>query len=119
MQTEIKKIFSLDIDDLKGYVPDNPDSFSISLRLIIGPRGQIGEESFDIVVCTPQWLFDKYKNTDVVFLLRHTLLVTCFDYKKIITFIENYVHGCNGQTWQEISEKLSRFGQWEFEDYRQ
>jgi hypothetical protein len=117
MRAEIKKIFSLDVKNLVEFVPDNPSNFSIPLRLVIGPAGETGEETFDVDVCTPEWLMQHFRGDSVV-LLRHKILVNSFDFARIKQFIERYVRHCEGDDWNDVAQKLSRLGRWEFEDYR-
>jgi hypothetical protein len=117
MRAEIKNLFSLEVDDLEGFVPSDPDTFRIPIRLVAGPQGEKGEESFDFVVCSPSWLA-KEVNEHMVLLLRHRLLLKSFDFRKVRNFIERYVRGCEGATWNEVATKLARLGHWEFEDYQ-
>ncbi len=116
MKAEVKKLFSLEIDDLANYVPSDPDCFQVSLRLIAGPEGQPGEESFDFQVCSPAWLLQSLGDEEVL-LLRHQLLVRKFNFQKISEFILKFVSSCHGKNWEEVALMLSRLGVWEFEDY--
>lgn len=116
MKAELKRVHSPDIYDLKQFVPDHPDRFGFLLQAMIGPKGTDGEESFDILVCTPKWLEDKYDLEDVI-IGRHHFIVLNYDYKKIISTIEKYLMHCAGSDWNEVATKVSRLGRWEFEDY--
>jgi len=42
-----------------------------------------------------------------------------FDIQKVRQLVERYVRGCEANTWEELANKLSRLGAWEFEDYRE
>jgi pimeloyl-ACP methyl ester carboxylesterase len=50
------KLKSLDFDPDPVTLPGDPAEFSFLARLIVGPPDSPGEESFDITVCTPEWL---------------------------------------------------------------
>src|SRR5689334_5239070 len=100
MRAEVKNLFSLEVDDLEGFVPPDPAVFRISIRLIAGPEGQEGEESFDFEVCSPRWLDQELKGGNVL-LARHKILMKAFDFLKVREFVERYVRGCEGSTWQE------------------
>ena len=117
MKAEIKKLFSLDVDDLTQYIPDDPERFGLSLRLIAGPYSEPGEESFDLVVCTPRWIAENLGEEGTL-IGRHHLIVDHYDYVQLRKFVEKYVNQCTGNTWHEVAEKLGRLGKWEFEDYR-
>lgn len=118
MKAEIKSLYSLDIDDLPNYSPSDPECFNFLLRLIAGPESEPGEESFDIQVCTPKWLFEHHRREDII-MGRHYLIVMEYNYEKLVQFISEYCSRCEGSTWAEVAETLGRLGHWEFEDYRE
>lgn len=118
MLSEIKKIISPDILDFYSYWPADEESFSFLLSVIVGPRGEKVEESFDIEVCTPKWLLKAYGENDMI-LGRHKLIVFKFDMDRIIARVRNAFDNCNGKDWNEIAIKLARIGHWEFEDYQE
>lgn len=116
MKAEIKAILSPDIQDLAKYTPENSEIVGFALQLLIGPHGQEGMESFQLTVCTPQWLSVTYSK-DQIIVGRHYLIIFEYDYERLLHFMHSYVERCTGETWQEIATKLVRFGQWDFEDY--
>ena len=118
MRAEIKRLFSSDVEDLEHFVPPDPTTFSVVIRLMAGPQGGDGEESFDFVVCSPSWL-ETTVNGDEPLLLRHKLLMRSFDFAMLRKFVERFVRGCEADSWDELADKLSRLGHWEFEDYRE
>jgi hypothetical protein len=83
---------------------------------MIGPATGLGEESFDIMVCTPEWLKRKYPETGII-LGRHHLIVFRYDYQALEEYIAGFASRCCGETWQDLASQLSRLGKWEFEDY--
>jgi hypothetical protein len=117
MRGELKRLHSPDIYDLKNYRPEEPDNFGFLLQAMIGPANQEGEESFDMVVCTPEWL--KRNHTAEIVLGRHHLIVFEYDYEGLAGYIAAYAKKCTGESWQEIAQLLCRLGKWEFEDYRE
>jgi hypothetical protein len=118
MRAELKRLHSPDIDDLKAYTPEEPDSFGFLLQAMMGPAGREGEESFDIVVCTPEWLKRKHTATEII-LGRHQLIVFTYDYQRLASYIAAFAERCTGESWQDVAQQLSRLGKWEFEDYRE
>lgn len=118
MRAELKRLHSPDTFDLAHFVPEDPTSFAILLQAMIGPAGEAGEESFSIQVCTPRWL-EQNLPRDEVLVARHMLLTHEYDLGKIVAAITKFLSTCTGASWQEIGEKVSRLGYWEFEDYRE
>lgn len=117
MEIEIKNYTSPDILDFKHFVPTDEKLFSFLLELEIGIKGKQGADLFEIQVCTPQWLLDNYKISDVVF-CRNRLIVFEYDFENIITKIKQFISTVSGNSWEEIAIKLARIGRWEFEDYK-
>lgn len=59
MRAAIKAFHSPDVDpdpDLDHFTPADDADVGILVQLLVGPAGEQGEESFDVVVCTPRWL---------------------------------------------------------------
>jgi hypothetical protein len=94
-------------------MPNGP--FGILVMAIIGPADGPGEESFDFMLCTPDWFAANMKSDIVIG--RHFLLVKKFNYSRLQEFIEDHCTKCSGSSWREVGEKLARLGKWEFEDY--
>jgi hypothetical protein len=118
MKAEIKSIFSPDIEvTLKEYQPERANNFGFLLQMIISPEGEEGEESFDIMVCTPDWLKDNHSKDEIIF-GRHHLIVFKYDYQAIYQKLAKYVNSIEANTWDEISSLIGRVGHWEFEDYK-
>jgi len=53
---EIKRLHSPDVYDLATFAPDDPEDFGFLLQIMAGTLGSEGEESFNVVVCTPRWV---------------------------------------------------------------
>lgn len=117
MKAEIKALHSPDVHDLRTFKPTKRDNFGFLLQLIVGPQGEMGEESFDMIVCTPKWLEENYSINEVIF-GRHYLIVFKYDYEGIYKKISNYIGKIEEPTWNEVAQKIGRIGHWEFEDYK-
>ena len=116
MNAELKRLHSPDIHDLERYQPEDPEKFAFLLQAMVGPKGEEGEESFNIEVCTPRWLEETY-SMDEIIVGRHHLIVREYNYPRIVAAIENFLRSCSGENWHAVAEKVSRLGMWEFEDY--
>jgi hypothetical protein len=119
MRAELKEIYSLEVDcDLDKYWPEDPENFGVSMRLMVGVENAIGAESFDIFVCTPDWLKDHCRD-DEAMSGRHMLIVCEYDFNLIKIQINRWLNSCTGNNWRTVAYKFSRFAAWEFEDYEE
>lgn len=117
MKAKLKEIYSLEVDvPLQEFFPEDPNDFGLSVRLMIGLENSTGAESFDILVCTPDWIKHQYEEERSVW-GRHMLIVLEYDFDLIKTKIDRYIKSCTGDNWVAIAQQLSRIGAWEFEDY--
>jgi hypothetical protein len=114
---QVRQIYSLEVPNLEAYIPEVPEIFYVPLRLIVGPRGEEGEESFDVGVCSPGWL-SRVCEKDGFAVGRHFLIVNSFDWPLIKSVLTKLIERCHGNSWTEIAEKVGRIGYWEMEDYR-
>ena len=116
MRAELRFLFSPDADPLSEYRPEG--DFGILVQAMIGPAGGKGHESFDFVLCTIAWFEREHLQIAAPVSGRHFLFVRVFDYATLEKFVGDYSAACEGATWDEVADKLSRLGHWEFEDYR-
>ncbi|WP_059366795.1 Imm8 family immunity protein [Rodentibacter caecimuris] len=101
--------------DLEVYRPENEKLFCINVLLCIGPDDNTDSINyFDLKVCTLDWLYLYQKKTSV---LRHVMIVDRYDFKQIISYINEIITQCYGDSWEDIANKLSRYFFWEYEDY--
>jgi hypothetical protein len=117
MRAVIRYFHSPDIDNLETYQPTYPDRFGFLLQMFIGPDDGPGQESFDVIVCTPRWLSETYADDQIV-LGRHMIIVFHYDFARLKSFLERQVSEPVGETWNDLAQYLTRLGRWEFEDYR-
>jgi len=115
IHAKLKRLHSPEIFDLSSHSPAEPDNFGFLLQAMIRPANDRGEESFDLVVCTPDWLKQKCANNIVSGY--HYLIVSRYNHAALQKYIEDFVSRCSGTSWREVARKLARLGRWEFEDY--
>lgn len=117
MKAKLKRLHSPDIVDLRAYTPDSAE-FGFLLQLMVGPADGEGEESFDLIICTPDWLKKRLEQTRFM-LGRGHLIVGDYNYSQLESFLRRHVERTEGMTWPEIAGKLAQFSDWEFDDYRE
>jgi hypothetical protein len=83
---------------------------------MVGPIGTDGEESFDVVVCTPRWI-ERWVRENGPLVGRHHLIVEEYDRPRIQLYLTDEVEACEGETWPDVARQIGRIGKWEFEDY--
>ena len=109
----------LDFDPDPRTLPDEPAAFAFLARLYVGATAGVGHESFDLTVCSPEWLREQCKRVGLLDGLHHlNLNVEDYDEPALRTWLEKRVTSIERDTWQEIAADLSRLGWWEFEGYR-
>ncbi len=118
VQAELRSLESSDVPnmDLQAFVPDDSTTFGIPVGALIGPLGHDGEELFSFFVCTPNWLYGTVRATDYVF-GKGYLFLPFYTYQILWNAIEKLCTSTSAPTWMEVGIKLSRYSDWEFENY--
>ncbi len=111
---------SLDLDPDPSKLSSDPADFVLIARMMVGPLDALGEESFDVTVCTAEWLAGECRRVGGIYNARHHLVVDAeaFNQRGLTAWLTEHVQNVQGDTWSEIGEGLGRLGRWEFEDYR-
>jgi len=113
IRAQLKKLYSPDVASLPDFRPDGP--FGILVQAMVGPHGFDGEESFNIVSCTPEWFAANMAGQVVSG--RHHLFVKQYSFQALSEFMQDYCSSCRGTSWSAVGEQVGRIGKWEFEDY--
>lgn len=111
---------AIDFDPDPRDLPGDPSEFLLLARLMVGPSDGPGWESFDVEVCTPQWL-ERCCAAEGFVDGRHRVVTTVdtFTEAGLRSFLTRRVENAHGETWDEVAVKVARLGLWEFEDYRE
>lgn len=118
VRAELKSLDSADAPEgLADFKPDDPDKFGISVAAVVGPSGGTGGELF-YFACSARWLIANPPEKGFAYMRGH-LLVTRWDAALVHRAISDLCRRTEGRDWNEIATKLSRYGAWEFEDYRE
>jgi len=119
MTPKIKSIEITEVANLDpaAYQPGDPEDFSCTFGLTIGPADSDGGEQFYISVCSPKWLQRACADRGFIWGRNH-LVVPSYDLAMIRNVIGKFVQNCSGASWNEVASKLSRIAAWEFDDYQ-
>ncbi|MCW2843467.1 MAG: hypothetical protein JWN22_1383 [Nocardioides sp.] len=71
---------SLNLEPDPATVPSDPAEFSLLARMIVDPPDAPGEESFDITVCSAEWLARACREVGGIYNARHHLVVNFDDF---------------------------------------
>lgn len=116
MRAALRSIeFQPDPSTLSG----DPAEFLFLARLIIGPSDAPGEESFDVIVCTPEWLATASRRAGGIYDARHHVVVNLdeFNQRALRDWLASRVHEAEAVNWPEVGQRLGRLSHWEFEHY--
>jgi hypothetical protein len=114
---ELKRLHSPDVEDIKDFRSIEGEKYGLLVQAFVGTKESEGFETFDFIVCSPEYLLEVLKSKDEVF-LRHYLIINGFTYKKFENRMQRLVKSLSGKDWNEYANKLARYGKWEFEDYK-
>jgi Immunity protein 8 len=112
----LKSISSPDISELEQFNPENGSVFMLLLEGVFAPPGVDGGDVFSFEVCSPEWI--KLQAGKGFIVGRSMIVVDQFNFNKLKAFLQKLAAGCTGENWEEAAIKLSRYGHWEFEDYK-
>lgn len=117
MFAKLNKVFSPDINDLKSYRIES-ESFSFLVQASIGSNIGNGEDIFDFIVCSPKWL-ESVLEVEKTWFGKGYLFMNFYTYDLLINTLSKLCQRTSGNTWNEIATKLSRYGLWEYEGYKE
>ena len=99
MRATLKEMYSIELPvKLEEYLPAHPENVGLSIRLIVGPEGNDSGESFDLLVCTPDWINEQFTQVSSIW-GRHMLIVPRYDHALIRQKISHQVSTCQGEDW--------------------
>jgi len=113
VQPILRALYSLEVDDLAAYRPDD-EAFFLTVRVDIGPADGPGAETFDFDVCSIAWLRRELQDDEAVS-GRFRLIMEEFSLPVVEQFVRDRVAQASGADWSEVAGKLAGWFRWEFE----
>lgn len=110
MKDELKYIHSPDTDLEKGPLLSD----ALIVPLMIGPIGGAGEETFDLMVCTPEAresVADSNSN-------RYLLVLERRDVALIKRYADGLLRDIERPTWLEPAGEIGKIARWKSHEYR-
>lgn len=117
MRAQIRSMRSPDAD-LENHVLDDAEDFGLLIEIDVGSVGEFGDDTFQVMVCTPKWLAAQVHEHGPL-TGRHYVIVEKYHFPTIRDFLTSKIESEEAPTWDELAERIGRIGKWEFEDYRE
>jgi len=117
MKVVVDAIFSIDLPEGPPQLPPDPEDCWVVVMADIGTADSPGYDEFTFYVCTIKKL-QAIVDGDGACFGKHLLVVNRFDWNLVEQAINDLCDSIEGDSWEDIASKLSRYGQWEFQDYR-
>lgn len=117
MRAVIRGYECYDSDDLSPYDSGEPQVFGFTLAFDIGVDGQEGTDRFEVLVASAPYLAQRYPEQAVVF-FRHIMLASDYNIKAALALMNKFVSSLEGDSWQELVDKINTVARWEYEHYR-
>lgn len=116
MDAELHGLSSVDLPEGPPQMPEDPRDCWVPIEADIGVKGESGADIFTFYVCTPGRLARTLGQVPHQF-GRHLLVVERFDWSVVEAAIRELIADLSASSWDELAEKIGRYGLWEFEDY--
>ena len=101
---ELRWLHSPDVD-LEAFEGEIGTAWGFLLQIGIAPPDVDGEDSFDLVVCSPEWIAFHY-GVDAVVDGRCHLLISRFSLSALRRFVERSLAASAAPTWDGVVEKF-------------
>ncbi len=104
-----------DYDPLCSYQPEDIHFFKFWIEISVGIEGEVGEELFQVCVCSPKWIENQLKESCSNLGL-YTIIMSEYNYDNLCSILER-LFCIEGKDYNEISNKLGRIGVSEHDPY--
>jgi len=121
LRAELRELYVLHDNayrTVEEFTPDDPTCFRVEVTAAIGPATLTGEEEFEFVLGTPNWLASEPLEQGFRWGQDH-LFVDAWDPILVRRLFHDLCHQTQGGDWTTIAMKLSHFGRWQYDSYRE
>ena len=102
------------IERLEDFAPSDPEDVDMCLVAHIGSEGEVGMDLFYFRLLTPKSL-NRRLWADRYVWGREVLVVERFDYKFVYGLVKALCDRIEGDSWEEIAQRLSPYVTWEYD----
>ena len=114
VKARVRHFISPDVD-LDDFRPEDPEDFCFLLEALVGPADSEGEESLQLLVCTPRALARRVASEGVIF-GRSLVIVDSPKISRILDSVRAAVERAEASSWNAVARRLERLGIYEFEE---
>jgi hypothetical protein len=109
---EVKTLFSPDLE--YGSLPDDVEECAVFCEVEIGIQGEEGANIFSFTAVTPKFLWAQqgYRRG------KGLLIVDSFSWEVVEAALDKLLSHCSGTDWLEVTGKLTKTLNWEYENYK-
>jgi hypothetical protein len=118
MKPKLKGFYSIDIPEGPPTLPPDVEDCWIVVQAEIGPELSEACDVFTFYVCTIKFL-QRILSKQSYQYGKSVILMEKFSWEIIENSIKEICGGTQGDSWEEIAARLSKYWDWEFEDYRE
>lgn len=111
----ILKVIDFNDNDPLTYMPSEEFGIVLNLTLFIGLEGSDSINYFDLFVCSIKYLSKKLWEPQMG---KGMMIVDKYDMEVIKSKINECIAKCDTGDWDTTAVNLSRYFDWEFEDYQ-
>jgi Immunity protein 8 len=99
------------------WEPEDATVVSVWIALAIGQKNKKGTDQFFIRIATPEG-FQLHKPDDELLIARPLIVLHRYDFHLLWDWLEKTVASCEDVSWLLCVEKLRRYFNWEYDDYK-
>ncbi|RYV01200.1 hypothetical protein SOPP22_16735 [Shewanella sp. OPT22] len=111
LKPEIKSYDCVDYDPIESHEFDDNFDVTFWMNFTIGLSNSVGGDNFLVRIAT-------YNNIELTESIDHTILLDEYSFPQVLSEVDDLLSKCQGNNWEEISSKLSKYMHWEFQDYQ-
>lgn len=110
--------FSFDLPVADSSMPPDPADCWVNIVADIGLEHAPGGDQFMFSFCTVKRIASIVAAGKPLFISK-TIVLDIFSWDAVTVEIKAIVEKAEGNTWDELAADLSRYADWEFQDYRE
>jgi hypothetical protein len=106
MKAEVLSVLTIESEPVESLTVADPLDMGEWLRVMAAPEGSPGEESFDLIVCTPRWLEREVDRRGPI-VGRHHLIVREWDPAQIAEVVTQLFESSTAENWTELEFRFN------------